>query len=96
MTRHLLPNSLPPLLVQTTLAMGYAIIAEATLSLPRTGGRTREPSWGSMLYQAQSYLTSAWWMAFFPGMAIFFAVLGFNLLGDGVREASIHEPTTRK
>jgi peptide/nickel transport system permease protein len=46
-----------------------------------------EPSWGSMLYQAQSYLTSAWWMAFFPGMAIFFAVLGFNLLGDGVREA---------
>jgi peptide/nickel transport system permease protein len=87
MIRHVLPNSLPPLLVQTTLAMGYAIIAEATLSYLGLGAEPGEPSWGSMLYQAQSYLTSAWWMAFFPGMAIFFAVLGFNLLGDGVREA---------
>ena len=87
MIRHVLPNSLPPLLVQTTLAMGYAIIAEATLSHLGLGAEPAEPSWGSMLYQAQSYLTSAWWMAFFPGMAIFFAVLGFNLLGDGVREA---------
>jgi peptide/nickel transport system permease protein len=87
MTQHVLPNSLPPILVQTTLAMGYAIIAEATLSYLGLGAEPGEPSWGSMLYQAQSYLTSAWWMAFFPGMAIFFAVLGFNLLGDGVREA---------
>ena len=87
MLSHVLPNSLPPLLVQTTLAMGYAIIAEATLSYLGLGAEPGEPSWGSMLYQAQSYLTSAWWMAFFPGMAIFFAVLGFNLLGDGVREA---------
>ena len=87
MLQHVLPNSLPPLLVQTTLAMGYAIIAEATLSYLGLGAEPGEPSWGSMLYQAQSYLTSAWWMAFFPGMAIFFAVLGFNLLGDGVREA---------
>ena len=69
--------------MQTTAAMGYAIIAEATLYLG-LGAEPGEPSWGSMLYQAQSYLTSAWWMAFFPGMAIFFAVLGFNLLGDGV------------
>lgn len=87
MVRHVLPNSFPPVLVQTTLAMGYAIIAEATLSYLGLGAEPGEPSWGSMLYQAQSYLTSAWWMAFFPGMAIFFAVLGFNLLGDGVREA---------
>ena len=87
MIRHVLPNSLPPLLVQTTLAMGYAIIAEATLSYLGLGAEPGEPSWGSMLFQAQSYLTSAWWMAFFPGMAIFFAVLGFNLLGDGGREA---------
>jgi peptide/nickel transport system permease protein len=84
---HVLPNSLPPILVQTTLAMGYAIIAEATLSYLGLGAEPGEPSWGSMLFQAQSYLSSAWWMAFFPGMAIFFAVLGFNLLGDGVREA---------
>jgi peptide/nickel transport system permease protein len=87
MLRHVLPNSLPPLLVQTTLALGYAIIAEATLSFLGLGASPGVPSWGSMLYQAQSYLTSAWWMAFFPGMAIFFAVLGFNLLGDGIREA---------
>ncbi len=87
MFRHILPNSLPPLLVQTTLTIGYAIIAEATLSYLGLGAAPGEPSWGSMLYQAQSYLSSAWWMAFFPGMAIFFAVLGFNLLGDGVREA---------
>ncbi len=87
MLRHVLPNSLPPLLVQTTLAMGYAIIAEATLSFLGLGAEPGQPSWGSMLFQAQSYLTTAWWMAFFPGMAIFFAVLGFNLLGDGVREA---------
>jgi peptide/nickel transport system permease protein len=87
MLRHVLPNSLPPILVQTTLAMGYAIIAEATLSYLGLGAEPGEPSWGSMLFQAQSYLSSAWWMAFFPGMAIFFAVLGFNLLGDGVREA---------
>jgi peptide/nickel transport system permease protein len=87
MIRHVLTNSLPPILVQTTLAMGYAIIAEATLSYLGLGAEPGEPSWGSMLYQAQSYLTTAWWMAFFPGMAIFFAVLGFNLLGDGVREA---------
>lgn len=87
MLRHVLPNSLPPLLVQTTLALGYAIIAEATLSFLGLGAAPGVPSWGSMLYQAQSYLTSAWWMAFFPGMAIFFAVLGFNLLGDGIREA---------
>lgn len=87
MLRHVLPNSLPPLLVQTTLAVGYAIIAEATLSFLGLGAEPGQPSWGSMLFQAQSYLTTAWWMAFFPGMAIFFAVLGFNLLGDGVREA---------
>ena len=87
MLRHILPNSLPPLLVQTTLAVGYAIIAEATLSFLGLGAEPGQPSWGSMLFQAQSYLTTAWWMAFFPGMAIFFAVLGFNLLGDGVREA---------
>jgi peptide/nickel transport system permease protein len=85
--RHVLPNSLPPLLVQTTLAIGYAIIAEATLSFLGLGAEPGDPSWGSMLFQAQSYLSTAWWMAFFPGMAIFFAVLGFNLLGDGVREA---------
>lgn len=87
MLRHVLPNSLPPLIVQTTLTLGYAILAEATLSYLGLGAAPGVPSWGSMLYQAQSYLTSAWWMAFFPGMAIFFAVLGFNLLGDGVREA---------
>jgi peptide/nickel transport system permease protein len=68
-------------------SLGYAMVAEANLSFLGLGAQPGRPSWGSMLFQAQSYLTIAWWMAFFPGMAIFFAVLGFNLLGDGVREA---------
>jgi ABC-type dipeptide/oligopeptide/nickel transport system permease subunit len=87
MIRHVLPNSLPPILVQTTLATGYAILAEAPLSCLGLGAEPGEPSWGSMLFQAQSYLTSAWWMAFFPDTAISFDVLGFNLLGGGIREA---------
>lgn len=87
MVRHILPNSMPPILVQTTLALGYAIIAEATLSYLGLGAAPGVPSWGAMLYQAQAYITSAWWMALFPGLAIFLAVLGFNLMGDGVREA---------
>jgi peptide/nickel transport system permease protein len=87
MVRYVVPNSLPPLLVHTTLAIGYAIIVEATLSYRGLGAEPGEASWGSMVYRAQSYLTSAWWMASLPDMAIFFAVLGFNLLGDSIREA---------
>ena len=83
-------------MVHTTLAIGYAIIVEATLSYRGLGAEPGEASWGSMVYRAQSYLTSAWWMAYFPGMAIFFAVLGFNLLGDSIREALDPRTTTRE
>ncbi|GAX90071.1 ABC transporter permease [Effusibacillus lacus] len=83
---HVLPNSMAPLLVQITLAMASAIIAEAGLSFLGLGARPEEPSWGSMLLIAQGYLNIEPMLAFWPGMAIFMVVLGFNLLGDGIRE----------
>jgi ABC-type dipeptide/oligopeptide/nickel transport system permease subunit len=85
--RHVLPNSMAPLLVQTTLAMAAAILAEASLSFLGLGVQPPTPSWGQMLNVAQGYITFAPWLAYWPGLAIFAAVLAFNLLGDGVREA---------
>ena len=81
MTWHLLPNSLPPILVQTTLAMGYAYHRRGYSVLPRSRGRAGGAELGLDALPGPVLPTSAWWMAFFPGMAIFFAVLGFNLLG---------------
>jgi peptide/nickel transport system permease protein len=85
--RHVLPNILPPVIVQTTLAIAAAIIAEASLSFLGLGQQPPAPSWGSMLNTAQRFLTQAPWMAVFPGLAIFLTVLAFNLLGDGLRDA---------
>jgi peptide/nickel transport system permease protein len=85
--RHILPNILPSLLVQATLAIATAIIAEAALSFLGLGQQPPAPSWGSMLNTAQRFLTNAPWMAIWPGVAIFLAVLSFNLLGDGLRDA---------
>jgi peptide/nickel transport system permease protein len=85
--RHVLPNIVPPLLVQASLAIAGAIIAEAALSFLGLGQQPPSPSWGSMLNSAQRFLAQAPWMAFWPGFAIFFAVLSFNLLGDGLRDA---------
>jgi peptide/nickel transport system permease protein len=85
--RHLLPNSLSPLLVQASLDMAGAITAEATLSFLGLGTQPPTPAWGSMLNLAQSYLSTAPWTAIFPGLAIFLTVLALNLLGDGLREA---------
>ncbi|MBL8807082.1 MAG: ABC transporter permease [Rhodospirillales bacterium] len=85
--RHLLPNILPPIMVQATLAIAAAIIAEASLSFLGLGQQPPAPSWGSMLNTAQRFLGQAPWMALFPGAAIFLVVLGFNLLGDGLRDA---------
>jgi len=84
---HIMPNILPPLLVQATLALATAIIAEAALSFLGLGQQPPAPSWGSMLNSAQRFLTNAPWMAIWPGVAIFLAVLSFNLLGDGLRDA---------
>ncbi len=84
---HVLPNILPPLLVQSTLAIAEAIIAEASLSFLGLGQQPPHPSWGSMLNAAQRFMDSAPWLAIFPGLAIFLVVLAFNLVGDGLRDA---------
>ncbi|SDD60129.1 peptide/nickel transport system permease protein [Bradyrhizobium brasilense] len=81
---HILPNILPALLVQATLSIAAAIIAEAALSFLGLGQQPPAPSWGSMLNAAQRFLTSAPWMAVWPGLAIFLVVLSFNLVGDGL------------
>ena len=85
--RHVAPNIVPPVLVQATLAIATAIIAEASLSFLGLGQQPPAPSWGSMLNSAQRFLTQAPWLAIFPGLAIFLAVLSFNLIGDGLRDA---------
>ena len=84
---HILPNILPALLVQGTLSIAAAIIAEAALSFLGLGQQPPAPSWGSMLNSAQRFLTTASWMAIWPGLAIFLTVLSFNLVGDGLRDA---------
>jgi peptide/nickel transport system permease protein len=87
LVRHILPNVLPPVMVQATLAVAAAIIAEASLSFLGLGQQPPAPSWGSMLNTAQRFLTQAPWMAVFPGLAIFLTVLAFNLFGDALRDA---------
>src|SRR5215471_173170 len=87
MFRHILPNVLAPILVQATLAIAAAIIAEASLSFLGLGQQPPAPSWGSMLNTARQFLSQAPWMALWPGLAIFSLVLSFNLLGDGLRDA---------
>jgi peptide/nickel transport system permease protein len=87
LVRHILPNILPPVLVQATLTIASAIIAEASLSFLGLGQQPPAPSWGSMLNTAQRFLTQAPWMALFPGAAIFVTVLAFNLVGDALRDA---------
>ena len=85
--RHIMPNILPPLIVQATLAIAAAIIAEASLSFLGLGQQPPAPSWGSMLNTAKNYVDNAPWMAIWPGVSIFLLVLSFNLLGDGLRDA---------
>ena len=87
MSRYILPNVFAPVLVQATLTVATAIIAEASLSFLGLGQQPPAPSWGSMLNVAKNFMTQAPWMAWWPGAAIFLVVLGFNLLGDGLRDA---------
>ena len=87
LSRYIFPNVLPPILVQATLNIAIAIIAEASLSFLGLGQQPPAPSWGSMLNTAKNFLNQAPWMAMWPGVSIFFVVLGFNLLGDGLRDA---------
>lgn len=85
--RHLAPNTLPPILVQSTLFMAQAIILEASLSFLGLGQQPPAASWGSMLNTAKNFMEQAPWMSIFPGIAICLVVIGFNLIGDGLRDA---------
>ncbi len=87
MFRHILPNCLSPVIVMATLLMADAIIIESTLSFLGMGAQPPTPSWGSILASGRSYLRLAPWVMIFPGIAIMLTVLGFNLLGDGLRDA---------
>ena len=85
-TRHLLPNTLNTLVVLITLQIGYVIIVEASLSFLGAGIPPPTPAWGSMIAEGRDFVTSAWWVSSFPGLAILLVVLAFNLLGDWLRD----------
>jgi peptide/nickel transport system permease protein len=87
LVRHLLPNASGVVIVQVTLAIATAILAESALSFLGLGVPKPTPSWGNMLTEGRLHLTGAWWIATFPGAAIFVSVLAFNLAGDGLRDA---------
>ena len=86
MWTHILPNSLGPIIVQTSLSLAFAILAEAALSFFGLGTQPPDPSWGRMLSEGRSFLQQAPWMGIFPGLAIMVSVMGFNFLGDGLRD----------
>jgi peptide/nickel transport system permease protein len=85
--RHLLPNVGTTVVIQASIDIGFAILATASLSFIGLGAQPPTPEWGAIIAQARSYMVDAWWYPTFPGLAIFFAVLGFNLLGNAVRDA---------
>jgi peptide/nickel transport system permease protein len=86
--RHVFPNSLPPVVVQATLGVAVSVIEIAALGFLGLGAQPPQPEWGAMLADSYKYLTSgSWWVLFFPGLAIILTVLGFNLFGDGLRDA---------
>ncbi len=84
--RHLLPNTLSPLLVQASFDMGGIILAVAGLSFIGFGAQPPIPEWGVMISEGRNYITTHWWLTFFPAIAMLFAVAGFNLVGDGLRD----------
>jgi peptide/nickel transport system permease protein len=86
LVRHLLPNVLPPITVVATFSVARTIIAEASLSFLGLGIPAPEPSWGAMLDEGRNYITTGWWLALFPGLAILLLVLGINLVGDWLRD----------
>ena len=85
--RHILPNTYGPILVQLSLAMGFAVLLEAGLSFPGLGAQPPIPSWGAMLNDGRGFLRQAWWYSVFPGMAIAILVFGLNSLTDALRDA---------
>ena len=92
--RHILPNVATPVIVKMSLDMGFAILTVASLGFIGIGVRPPTPEWGAMLSVARGYMPDFWWMALAPGTAIFVAVFGFNLLGDGLRD--LFDPRARR
>lgn len=86
LARHVLPNIAAPLIVQTSISLAFAILSEAALSFLGLGVPPPNPSWGRMLSEGREFIEQAWWMALFPGLAIFVVVLAFNVLGDALRD----------
>jgi peptide/nickel transport system permease protein len=91
--RHILPNTIAPIIIQATVDVGYAVLATAGLSFIGLGAQPPSPEWGSMIAGARTYFRVAWWYMTFPGLALTFTVVGFNLLGDGLRD--YFDPRTR-
>lgn len=91
---HILPNAASALIVRATIGLGFTILVAATLGFLGMGATPPAPDWGLMISQSRSYLPAAWWYALFPGLAILITVLGFNLLGDGLRD--IVDPRLRR
>jgi peptide/nickel transport system permease protein len=87
MRLHVLPNVLAPIIVQTTVYLAFAILNEAALAFLGLGAQPPTPTWGRMLFEGRGFMQQAWWMAVFPGLAIFVVVLSFNVLGDALRDA---------
>jgi peptide/nickel transport system permease protein len=94
MVLHILPNIASPIIVRTSIGMGATILTAATLGFLGLGAPPPTPEWGRMIAESREYLPEAWWYAMAPGLAIFLTVLGFNLLGDGLRD--ILDPRTRR
>ncbi len=92
--RHILPNVMSPIIVKMSLDMGFAILTVASLGFIGIGVKPPTPEWGALLSVARNYLPDMWWTAIFPGLAIFVAVFGFNLLGDGLRD--VFDPRARR
>lgn len=91
--RHILPNSIAPIIIQGTIDIGFAVLATSSLSFIGLGAQPPTPEWGTMITQARTYFRVAWWYFTFPGLALMFTVVGFNLLGDGLRDYL--DPRTR-
>lgn len=91
--RHILPNILAPIIVEISLSLSFAILAEAALSFFGLGTQPPDPSWGRMLSEGRAYFNQSVWMGVMPGLAIMFTVIGFNFLGDGLRDSL--DPRTR-
>ena len=83
---HILPNAISPVIVRATIGLGFTILVAAVLGFLGVGATPPQPDWGLTISESRNYLPDAWWYATFPGLAILVVVLGFNLLGDGLRD----------